>query len=207
MAVDHEYSVIGHKRTRIAFWLAFLSGGIAGGLSVLAGLGVEHLKAVGAHNIPDLILWPVTGSAVFGIIFLIFDAVFWKIPIVSRIVGVPNVSGSWDVEGQSYDATEEPTFAWQARIEITQKYQKISIHLRTGSSESHSVTAAVIPEGRAGYRLIYSYRNAPKPGEPELNPHMGHCELSFSTNLETAEGHYFNSGGRFTHGTMKLKRI
>lgn len=206
MGIDHEYSVIGHKRTKIAFWLAFLSGGIAGAFSVLAGFSAEHLKALGVYNIPDLILWPVTGGAVFGIIFFIFDSVFWKIPIVSRMMGVPNISGSWDVAGQSYVADETPTFKWQARIEITQKYQKISIHLRTETSESHSVTAAVIPEGRAGFRLIYSYRNAPKPGQPELKPHLGHCELSFTPDLETAEGHYFNSGGRYTHGTMKLKR-
>jgi len=206
MGVDHEYSVIGHKRTRIALWLAFLSGAIAGGLSVLAGLGLEQLKANGFLGVPDLVLWPVTGGAVFGIVFLIFDCVIWKIRSVSRIVGVPDISGSWIVDGQTYDENEAPTFAWEARIEITQKYEKISIHLRTKSSESRSVTAAIIPEGRAGFRLIYSYNNAPKPGQPDLKAHLGHCELLFSPELNEAEGRYFNSGGRFTHGTMKLKR-
>ena len=66
-------------------------------------------------------------------------------------------------------------------------------------------SAALVPEGRR-YRPIYSYRNQPKPGEPELQAHIGHCELLFETGLQSAEGNYFNGGGRFTHGTMNLKR-
>ena len=79
------------------------------------------------------------------------------------------------------------------------------VWLRTSQSGSHSISAALVPEGRR-YRLIYSYRNQPKPGEPELQTHIGHCELLFEPDLQSAEGSYFNGGGRFTHGTMNLKR-
>ena len=57
-----------------------------------------------------------------------------------------------------------------------------------------------------GFQLIYSYRNQPGPGEPELQSHLGHCELLFAPDLQCAEGHYFNGVGRFTHGTMTLKK-
>lgn len=89
---------------------------------------------------------------------------------------------------------------------ITQLYEKIAIQLKTQQSSSRSISAALIPEAGAGFRLIYSYQNEPRVGETELNRHIGHCELVFDPAIESADGDYFNSGGRTTFGQMELRK-
>ena len=203
---EHEYSVDGHSRAKLGLYIAVFAGALASAFTFLAGQVVMQIEAAGYFDVPHLILWPFTVVSIFGFLFFLFDRFAWKLFGLKTIIGVPDISGSWRLSGQSYDVEQNPTYIWRGKIDITQNYERIFIHLRTKSSESHSVSAAIVPEGRAGFRLIYAYRNEPKPGQKELNSHIGHCELLFPLNLVSAEGSYFNSGGRFTHGTMKLKR-
>lgn len=202
---EHEYSVVGHSRSRIGMYLAFTAGMVAGALTVGAGLLLTMARDAQVFDVPEVVFWPVTGAAVFGAMFFIFDRFGWRWRGIRSAVGIPDVSGTWALDGISYDQEHQPKWRWSGEIEITQKYEKIFVWLRTHQSASHSISAALIPEGRR-YRLIYSYRNQPKPGEPELQTHLGHCELLFEPDLNTAEGSYFNGGGRFTHGTMNLTR-
>ena len=203
---EHEYSVVGHSRSRIGLHVAILSGAIASLLTVLVQAILFHLARSGRITLPEVVIWPVTAVTIFGALFFLFDRFGWRLFGLRTLVGVPDISGRWDIEGQSYNTDNHPTYAWEGRMDITQKYERICIHLRTKTSGSHSVSAAIVPEGRTGYRLIYSYRNEPKPGQPELKSHIGHCEVLFEPGLQEAEGSYFNSGGRLTLGTMKLKR-
>lgn len=203
---EHEYSVVGHSRSRIGLYIAVCAGALASGLTLFIGYFVSWIETEGHFDVPQLILWPFTAVSIFGILFFLFDRFAWRLFGLKTIVGIPDISGCWKLNGQSYDVEQNPTFEWLGEIDITQKYERIFIHLRTKTSESHSVSAAIVPEGRAGFRLIYAYRNEPKPGQKELNSHIGHCELLFSRDLCNAEGRYFNSGGRFTHGTIKLER-
>lgn len=204
---DHEYSVVGHSRARVGLYIAVFSGAIASALTFAIGYIAVQIENVGYYDVPDLIIWPVTAASIFGVLFFLFDKFAWKLIGLKTIVGIPDISGCWQLSGQSYDVDQNPTYPWQGQIDITQKYERIRIHLRTKTSESHSVSAAIVPEGRVGFRLIYAYRNEPKPGQKELNSHIGHCELLFDPGLRNADGSYFNSGGRFTHGTMQLERM
>jgi hypothetical protein len=202
----HEYSVIGHRRAQIAMYQAFAAGALAGILATLAGFLLDALVSVGWAQPYRWIFWPVTGVAVFGVIFAAFSSFFWKARYIRKLVGVPDLGGTWTVVGVSYDADETPTYNWEGTAIITQNYEKLTVRLDTKQSGSSSATAAVIPEGDAGYRLIYSYKNDPKPGNAELFSHFGHCEMVFASDLQTAEGKYFNGLGRGSHGTMSLKR-
>lgn len=202
---EHEYSVVGHSRSKIGMYIAFFAGALAGALAVGAGLLMTAARNSGYLNLPEIVFWPVTGAAVFGIMFFVFDRFGWRWRGIRLAVGIPDISGLWTLEGVSFDPDHKPKGPWNGQIEITQKYEKIFVCLRTAQSGSHSISAALVPEGQR-YRLIYSYRNQPKPGEAELHAHIGHCELLFAPDLQTAEGSYFNGGGRFTHGTMNLKR-
>lgn len=202
----HEYSVVGHSRSKIGMYIAFASGLVAGVITTVAGLVMSYLQSIGWISLPSIVVWPVTGGVVFGILFLIFDKVAWKWKRLHALVGVPDISGAWTVTGSSFDQNNSPKAKWNGRIEITQFYEKITVWLKTEQSESSSISAAIINEGRAGFRLIYSYRNQPRPGESDLQSHIGHCELLFNSDLDRAEGGYFNGGGRFTHGTMLLVR-
>lgn len=202
---EHEYSVVGHSRSKIGMYIAFFAGTIAGALATGAGFIMTIAQDAGYLSLPEIVFWPVTGAAVFATMFFVFDRFGWRWKGVRAAVGIPDVSGTWLLEGLTYDQDHQPKWQWSGQVEITQKYEKIFVCLRTVQSGSQSISAALVPEGRR-YRLIYSYRNQPKPGEPELQAHIGHCELLFEPDLQTAEGSYFNGGGRFTHGTMNLKR-
>lgn len=202
----HEYSVVGHSRSKIGSYIAFLSGGVAGLATTVAGLAVAYFEAKGWFAIPTLVVWPITGGAVFTILFILFDRFIWKWKRFTSFVGVPNISGSWKVEGLSYKEEDDLPRPWEGRITITQGYEKITVVLKTAQSGSSSVSAAIIHEGDTGYRLIYSYRNYPRPGEPELQSHLGHCSILFAPDERTAEGDYFNGLGRSTYGRMSLTR-
>jgi hypothetical protein len=186
--------------------IAFISGGISGALTTAAGL-IESYLSNQQFNVPDIILWPITGTVVFSLLFVIFNRFIWRLAKLRQAVGIPNLEGKWEVSGRSYDAENNPKYLWSGVIDITQCYEKITVHLRTRQSASKSISAAIINEGRVGHRLIYSYRNQPDAGEKELAPHLGHCELLFDAQLTSARGNYFNGGGRFTHGTMELRKV
>jgi hypothetical protein len=203
---EHEYSVVGHSRSKVGMSIAFVAGLIAGALTTLAGILLTVAREAGYFSVPDILLWPITGTAVFGVLFLAFDKFGWRLWGLRSAVGIPHIAGRWSLEGASFDQNQKPQYRWSGEVEITQRYEKIFVCLRTDQSRSHSISAAMVPEG-SQYRLIYSYRNQPKPGEPELQAHIGHCELLFERDLRSAEGSYFNGGGRFTHGRMKLLRI
>jgi hypothetical protein len=70
---------------------------------------------------------------------------------------------------------------------------------------SQSKAASIIHEKQIGYRLLYSYQNIPRSGEP-MNPHIGYAEVLFDEDLQIAEGEYFNNKGRVTYGRLKLVR-
>lgn len=204
--MKHEYAVIEGNRTSILIALAIASASIASIIAMGANWGASYLDKIGIQ-LPAVVLWPLTSLTVFGFLFRIFDTTSWKHKYLRDWIQVPDISGSWTVDGQSYDEKGEASYQWKATLLITQTASKISIFLKTNSSESLSNTAAVIPEGDAGFILSYSYANTPKPGEPELSPHRGFCSLRFSPKLETAEGKYFNDPtGRMTYGIMKLER-
>lgn len=199
----HEYSVVGHSRSKIGMVISVVSGLVAGALTTLVGIVAAYLADKGV-SIPNIIMWPITGAVVFGVLFLLFDKVFWKHVRLRGVVGIPDISGKWRIDGKSFNPNTEEEYDWTGSIEITQCYEKITVFLKTSQSSAQSITAAMVDEGIAGFRLIYSYRNQPKPGEVELQGHLGHCEILFASELTTAEAQYFNGLGRSTHGTMKL---
>jgi hypothetical protein len=73
-------------------------------------------------------------------------------------------------------------------------------------ADSYSETASVLLKHDGAAKLSYSYQNHPKAGEPELQKHQGFCELTFDEARSSAEGHYFNSLGRYSFGRMQLIR-
>ena len=92
-------------------------------------------------------------------------------------------------------------------MRITQSWDKIRVRLTTKQSGSGSIAASLSYDEITGYRLLYNYQNDPNIDEPELAPHRGFADLTFSHDLKTAKGEYFNGHGRFTFGTMELTRI
>ena len=126
---------------------------------------------------------------------------FWKVNICQRFLNIPNIDGEWIVEGITVHPEE---INWTSMLNITQKWEKISVFQKTTTSKSHSVSASLIKKEGEGYVLMYSYRNEPRLDQPELKPHRGYAEIVFNGN--EGDGEYFNSGGRTSYGVMKLKK-
>ena len=150
---------------------------------------------------------PLTATIFYTFGHIAFDKWAWRTCLVHRVLQIPDLRGKWNCLGETIDpATGEINFKWTAEVTISQSWEKIKIYSETSQSRSRSVAASILVEENMGYILMYSYRNEPRPGEDELKAHFGYAEWHVSEDGETAEATYFNGGGRFTGGRMKLTR-
>lgn len=203
--VPHEYSVVGHSRSLIGRWLYVTAAGAA---SMLTTAGLALGQALDQSGWPTWlqvsVVAPVSAAAVFGVTHWAFAKFGWR--TLCWLSKVPNISGTWDCTGETRNEGGGVTHNWNAAVTITQDWEKLKVGLRTQQSGSYSVTAALIPEGDGCWLLMYSYRNEPRAGEAELNPHVGYCEMRFARDMRRAEGDYFNARGRGTFGRMTFTR-
>ncbi|WP_176079770.1 pancortin-3 [Paraburkholderia tropica] len=200
--------MIGHSRATIGRWLGVAAGLLTGGLASLVTLSATLVAAMGwTDHKPHPIAIPVTATTFYVLGHFLFDRWLWRRSIIPKMLGIPDLNGKWSCQGQTLDPeTGAATHTWQATVTIVQTWEKIKVYLDTGQSRSRSVAASILKEDGVGFILMYSYRNEPKPGEPDLKAHIGYCELHIDEKQSTASGMYFNSGGRLTHGKMVLNK-
>jgi hypothetical protein len=201
----HEYSIIGHSRSAVGRYLGVIAASIAAGSAVATGTAAGLAQWLGLSDWQSQItVVPLSAAAVYPVAHWMFDRFAWK--YAGRFLNIPDISGAWRCDGNTLADDGTVKFHWQADITISQSWEKIHVTLRTRQSASHSVSAALIPEADGSWMLMYSYRNEPRAGEPELNAHLGYCEMRFAKSLTNAEGDYFNARGRGTFGRMKLAK-
>jgi hypothetical protein len=205
---DHEYALVGGvNRAKIGRYLALTSSVVSAGIVFLLLSAVDFANRYGIPvNLPPVVLSAVGASSVFFALYWIFDRFLWRSPGLGLILKVPNLSGEWQCDGQTLNPDKTPGFAWNATIKIWQSWDKIRLRLVTKSSSSDSVAAAITYDSIDGYHLLYHYRNTPSITSVGLAAHRGFAELNFTQDLRAASGEYFNGSGRFTFGTMTLKR-
>ena len=205
--LPHEYSVIGLDRTIIGRYLGTAAGLMASGTALLITIGFDLAKRLGfSDEGASLAIFPVNAALFYFLGHLAFDRWIWRHKFIQTILGVPDLNGEWDCQGSTKDNDGNVTHEWTATVTITQTWEKIRVYLNTGQSRSRSKSASLVKEPGRGYILMYSYQNEPRIGEPELQAHVGYCELQLSEDLNQAEGDYFNNKGRITFGRMKLTR-
>ena len=206
MIHDHEYALLGGmNRAKVGRYLSLA----AAGISALVMLGVLTLwdaaKALGVPpNIPPAILSLIGASTIFTVLYWFLDKHAWRWAPVGGWLKAPDLSGEWICEGESLGTDGLAKFTWSGTITIIQSWDKIRVRLRTPTSASNSLAAALVCDEADGFRLLYNYRNDPKVGEPELQSHRGFADLVFAHDRQSAEGEYFNGHGRFTFGKLKL---
>lgn len=195
----HDYAIFGHDRAGVGRWLGLVSILVAGGAAQLASLlvGITGWEAFTKGSV-------TVGVAYFGAHWL-FNHWLWKLPIFN----IPDLNGVWLVNGRTIDESGNVKHEWPAELDIEQNWKQISINIKTKNSQSESYTATLKRRSgaRGGWILSYSYKNEPNLDQVhELKSHKGYCEIEFSKDITTAEGTYFNSGGRKTYGLMTIKR-
>lgn len=206
--IEHEYSVLGGpNRAAIGRTLSMIAAASASILVALALAAIDLARTLGlSHAIPQVVLWPVTAGLIYGGLYWLFDQHVWKLPRLSKLLRVPDLSGTWLCRGQTLKSDGSPDREWTAEVAIVQSWDRLRVRLKSQQSTSNSIAAALVYDQADGYRLLYNYRNEPRIGQPQLAGHRGSAELLFSPDLKSAKGEYFNGHGRYTFGTMQLER-
>ncbi|WP_342154673.1 hypothetical protein [Methylorubrum sp. SB2] len=207
--LSHEYSVIGgFNRAKVGHSIGVVSAIISSGVVTLFLLLVQIAKYFGyGERIPALILWPLGAATIYAGIYWYFEKHGWKISAVSSFLKVPNLDGKWHCKGRKLNPDGSVELEWTGVLTIVQSWDQIRLYLKTGDSGSDSISAALLHDASIGYKLMYTYKNQPRPDKPHLAPHTGYAELLFDPDLKSAEGDYFNGRGRYSFGTMELSRM
>jgi hypothetical protein len=202
MQGSHEYSILGHSRASLGRHLGTVAAAAAALSILIAPAMLAVLEGLGLiGSVPPTLLWPLTAGLFYLLVHWLFDRCLWRVSWVARFFGLPDLSGRWACEAQTFDIDNKPSYEWSGTVTIHQTWEKICIYLDTGQSSSSSCVASISPETEKGFKLIYSYRNEPKVGE-ELQLHLGFAEMLFDRETSRAEGEYYNVKGRSTRGRM-----
>lgn len=208
MAQQHEYALLGGlNRAMVGRYLGIAAASISAVIVFVLLALVDVAKALGwSQNLPPIVLSSVGAGAVYAVLYWLFDRYVWRLPWLSGILRVPDLSGRWRCEGRTINPDKTFGDAWKGEVTIVQSWDRLRVRLKTSQSGSNSLAAALIHDEADGFRLMYNYKNEPKIGETDLKAHRGFAEFTFAKDLQTAEGEYFNGHGRYTFGTMRLTR-
>ena len=147
---------------------------------------------------PFIILLGVGFSVFFGILYIFFDRVLWKLIPGMK---VQNLNGVYECKGISSHVSK----SWEGIFKIKQTWSKIYISLQTDSSTSKSFMANINVDDNGTVILYYCYRNDPNGTVEGLKKHEGTSEIIFDGN--SISGKYYNYPlDRQNHGTLSLTR-
>lgn len=197
----HEYSVIGHPRETVIFWIAFVA-------IVVGPTSISLFEAAATSLTGQVVSITFAVSAIFSTVYFVFNKWLWKLVLFGKVFSFPNLNGSWTCRGKTLGNDGSTKHEWNGTVVIEQKWDKILISMKTDQSTSRSlsVTCGIKHIPGMGYQLTYHYENTPAINQPELKKHEGFCTLIFDEDLCSAHGHYFNDPSRFTFGEIHLKQ-
>lgn len=144
--------------------------------------------------------------SVFAILYVLFCKFVWKIKLVAKMTGIPDLSGAW--EGKLISSYINPETNKKAEldmtVEIIQDWNSISIRSKFPESSSYSKTASLHINEQKGIVLGFSYRNDSMNVDIDSREFSGYNELTYK--IDTLEGVYFTNRNDGTHGIIKLKK-
>lgn len=165
-------------------------------------------------NLPPLSLSiPFT----FAALFFLYNKWLWQLPLLSRIAGVPNISGEWvgplyssyRSDGGNDDGLgDEPKGSLRPVFTIHQTWTKIEINGDFSESRSESTTASFRTD-KGNPQLVFTYVNHPRTPKKNDGQHEGVNKLRLVTDGDgnnVLEGEYYTDSSRNNHGTMELRR-
>ena len=130
---------------------------------------IELAKHFGFNDIiPPLVLWPIGAGTIYVALYRFFESQFWRNKYINGALKVPDVEGTWQIEGHKLREDGRIELEWSGPMTIVQSWDSIRIHLKTANSESDSISAAIICDKSIGYNLIYTYQNCPEADQTHL---------------------------------------
>ena len=167
-------------------------------LSILASYG---LATVFGHNQFYKLVAPSAG-ALFAALLWIFDRILWRIPPISRAIGIPDLNGEWT------GVVDRPTGPLQVKITITQRFHQLSIVLESNLTRSTSEVAGMFVEEprqvTVHYTYIVRYIAGPEAGRVYGNG-TNLLVLSKQENKISLCGPYYSSNSR--NGRVEVTKV
>lgn len=206
---SHEYVLLdGISRAKIGRYLGMAAAAISAGVVYLVLRVIDLAGQYGLPaNLTPSVMSLIGAGTVYLILYWLFDRHIWRLPLMAKVLKVPNLQGEWRCEGISYsEMSDEPVANWAGIVSIAQSWDRLRIRLTTEQSASDSLVAAVMHDEAGGYRLFYNYRNEARIDQRELDSHVGFCDMRIFADQKRAEGDYFNGRGRTTYGRMVWSR-
>lgn len=199
----HEYTTKELPKLKIIYWLTIISIVISPVVSSYFEIILTKIPFL--KNLSELAFYSISGFCVFSILWAIINIWLWKI---IPCFNVPNLSGSWTIIGESIDyrdITPKP-FKWEGNLIIKQTLSKISIVLKTKTSQSSSFNAILEQYNKKEGVLTYTYKNDNLDNNPKWMSHEGMCRIYFDLRTKTAKATYCNNKDRPTYGTMNITK-
>lgn len=163
----------------------------------------EKVRTV--FGLPGNYGFPITFSALYGVMHIIFDRYLWhKWP---ALIGVPDLNGRWTAHGvSSYkDPVTGNSFRFSMEIIIRQTFTHLEVFTETNESTSRSTMASICTQ-HAVPIFRYAFDNVPKSmADQEMQRHPGMMELRINDDSHLA-GDYFSGKHRLRYGEMTLER-
>jgi hypothetical protein len=188
----HYYSVDTNPRERVLYTLAVVAVGLLAALN--------HFR--GAFWYPYV---APSGPVIYALLISCFDRWLWRILLVRRVLGIPDLNGVWQGEFRREDR-DDPH---QAKVTITQSLSRIKITFRGRSSSSTSIAADLSIADGQNVILRWQYDSKPLVATEQAGDKYG--EGAARATLEIDNGEYRLAGLNFTSkkrlGSFVVRRV
>jgi len=154
---SHEYVLLdGISRAKIGRYLGMAAAAISAGVVYLVLRVIDLAGQYGLPaNLTPSVMSLIGAGTVYLILYWLFDRHIWRLPLMAKVLKVPNLQGEWRCEGISYsEMSDEPVANWAGIVSIAQSWDRLRIRLTTEQSASDSLVAAVMHDEAGGYRCF-----------------------------------------------------
>lgn len=147
----------------------------------------------------------ITVGTVFAAISWWFDIQLWRIPLINKFLGVPDLNGSWEGVLESSFKENGVNKKVDMKLEIEQSWNRIKCTSTFPASKSYSDLVCLDSEGSQGTMLKFTYTNHSEDLASGLTQFAGYNELRLN-DANTLTGTYFTKRVPSTRGTILLVR-
>jgi len=179
-------------------------------ISVALSQLINSLITLAESEINYSFPFTIMASVIYAGLWILFDKILWNKWLFKYVSKTPDLNGVWfcDGLGKKHDDPNANNH-WQANIKIKQTFSEISIHMKTTSNTSQSISVGATIEKNSDdlYTLSYPYKNSLIKADSDMLAHDGFCQLVFDVKKQTADGYYYTNNNRKSFGGMNLKKI
>lgn len=144
--------------------------------------------------------------------FWLFNKYIWQIPLVRRIINIPNINGRYEGNLTStHTENNEENGTYPIAIEISQTLTSISVFFYTERSCSYSLIASIGQNTNNNHSLMYIYQNKTSVmtiTDADMRDHRGSVFFEIFDYGKELKGNYFNNPReRGRYGMINVKKV